>query len=677
MVLFYNGQLGNKLPDENIFTLDNDFIDKYRSIDPKFGFNGLGEIVYLRTYSREKQDGTLEKWVDTVERVINGIMEIYQHYQININKCECPKSSLKDFAEGMFDTMFNFKWLPPGRGIWSMGAKVVTQKGFAAALNNCAFVSTENLTESLTRPFTFLMDASMLGVGVGFDVKGSGSIVINKPIDEGVYVYEIPDSREGWVQSCDILLMSYFKPNKMKVEFNYNSIRSKGSKLETFGGISSGPEPLIEMHKKIRSILDKLVGSPITVTAITDICNVIGVCVVSGNIRRSAEIAFGRHDCSEFMDLKNYDKNPERLEHGWASNNSILAIKGMDYTEVSKRIVKNGEPGIAWLDNMQSFSRMNGTPDNIDHRVLGGNPCLEQSLEPFELCCLVETFPTKHVDLDEFLKSVEYAHFYAKTCTLLKFHWPESNLVLIRNRRIGCSMSGVAQLKESLGIHEFKKWLSEGYNKILHCDKIYSEKLGIRESIKLTSVKPSGTVSLLAGVTPGIHYPESKYYIRRVRIAKDSPVLKMLEDTNYKIEPCVMSPDTTMVVEFPVEIEGNIRSVHEVSMWEQLHLAAFMQEHWADNQVSATISFDPKTEGRDIKNTLDYCQYKLKGVSFLPRVSLGAYPQMPYEAITEEQYITIISKINLNNIHKNAENTKNNKENRDKYCTGDSCFRLE
>ncbi len=154
----------------------------------------------------------------------------------------------------------------------------------------------------------------------------------------------------------------------------------------------------------------------------------------------------------------------------------------MNYDDICRRIVSNGEPGIAWLDNMQSYSRMNGIPvnkhpppkpnivptthyvrisllftrmllfqDHVDRRARGGNPCLEQTLEPYELCCLVETFPERHESLDDFKRTLKFAYLYAKSVTLGKTHWPETNRVMLRNRRIGCSMSGLAQFITNRG----------------------------------------------------------------------------------------------------------------------------------------------------------------------------------------------------------------------------------
>lgn len=142
-----------------------------------------------------------------------------------------------------------------------------------------------------------------------------------------------------------------------------------------------------------------------------------------------------------------------------------------------------------------------------------------------------------------------------------------------------------------------------------------------------------------------MHFPESRFYIRRVRLAVTSELLVPLKAAGYILEPCV-GDDQTTVVSIPIDVGKHVRTVGDVSMWEQLSLAAFLQKYWADNQVSCTVTFDPMKEGNEIKNALNYFQYNLKGISFLPRLAKGAYPQMPYEEITEEQYNVLASKLN-------------------------------
>ena len=650
------------------FQLSEKFINKYKRKKPPFGFNGLGELVYMRTYSRIKDNGKNERWWETIQRVIEGTYSMQKNWidshQLGWNPWQAQRS-----AQEMYDRMFNMKFLPPGRGLWAMGTAITEEKNLYAALNNCAFVSTKTLKEDYSKPFTFLMDASMLGVGVGFDTKGAGEVMIKLPNpNRGIEEYEIPDTREGWVESLKLLLESYFH-STAEVQFDYSKIRPEGEPIKGFGGVSSGHEPLQEIHEEIRKVLNKNVENPISTTAIVDIMNLIGKCVVAGNVRRTAEIVFGSSADDEYLDLKNYKVNPDREQYGWTSNNSIFAELGMDYTNVCKRIVDNGEPGFAWLENMRNYSRMKNGTDKKDHRVAGGNPCLEQSLESYELCCLVETFPNSHESLDDYKKTLKYAYLYAKTVTLGKTHWPDTNRVMLRNRRIGCSVSGVAQFITNHGMEDLRKWLEKGYKTIQEWDKMYSDWLAVPRSIKTTSVKPSGTVSLLVGATPGMHYPESRFYIRRMRLSKHSELLKPLEKANYHMEPAFGSEDTTIVVEIPVDVGEGIRTAAELSIWEQFSLAAFLQRHWADNQVSCTATFNPETEADELSHVLNYFQYKLKGISLLPRKNGGAYKQMPYEAIDEKQYwfeVDRLKKLSFTGVSGEEAEI-------DKFCNNDVC----
>lgn len=658
-----------KDPDYVPFSLSKRFVHKYAKIKPPFGFNGLGELVFRRTYSRIKADGSNEQWYETVERVINGTYNMQKRWVLDY-ALTWDEHKAQDSAQEMYDRMFNMKFLPPGRGLWAMGSPITEERGLFASLNNCSYVSTENIDKDFAKPFVFLMDMSMLGVGVGFDTKGAEKIVVKGPKKHRQKeLYQIPDTREGWVTSVEILIDSYLKGTP-EVEFNYDLIRLEGVPIKGFGGISSGPKPLIDLHATLRKILDDQIDDPISVTTIVDIMNLIGKCVVSGNVRRTAEIVFGDPYSEEYLDLKNYAVNPHRDQFGWTSNNSIFAELGMNYEACAERTRINGEPGYAWLDNMKNFSRMNTLPDYKDHRAKGGNPCLEQTLESYELCCLVENFPNRHKDLDDFLRTLKFSYLYAKTVTLAKTHWPETNAVMLRNRRIGCSVSGVAQFLTDRTIGELKVWLEAGYDKIQYYDKVYSEWLAIPKSIKTTSVKPSGSVSLLAGSTPGVHFPLSEYYIRRIRLGKNSELIKPLQKAGYTIEPAFGNEDSTVVVEIPVHVGKHIRADKNVCMWEKLSLAAFMQRYWADNQVSCTVTFNPDTEGKNIAHALNYFQYQLKGISFLPmKDGVQTYKQMPYEEITEEEYkkrMTLLKKVDFSKTH-------NENEEMEKFCDGETC----
>ena len=630
------------------FHLSEDFVNGYKNKKAPFGYrdaagNSVGEITFLRTYSRLKEDGTKETWVDVCERVINGMYSLQKDHA-KTNRLPWSDTKAAASAKEAFERLFELKWSPPGRGLWVMGTPIVMDQRNSAALQNCAFVSTKEMTKAdPSRPFTFLMEASMLGVGVGFDDKGADKdFQIYEPQGEETYV--VPDTREGWVKSLEIIINSYLRPDQKNTIFDYKEVRPAGTPIKTFGGTAAGHEPLERLHKHITKLFKGRSGEKVTRRDLADIGNMIGVCVVSGNVRRSAELLIGRIDDKDFLNLKNAEIYPERNSYdpaspGWAwmSNNSVEAYVGADLDPIVEGIARNGEPGVVWLDVSRQYGRLVDPPNNKDYRVEGYNPCAEQSLESYEMCTLVETYLNRHDNLEDYKRTLKFAYLYAKTVTLLPTHWSETNGIMQRNRRIGTSMSGVANFADNRGLPTLREWMDEGYKTIKYYDTTYSEWLGIRESIKTTTVKPSGTVSILAGESPGVHWtPGGKYFMRTIRFGNSDPMLPLFKMANYKVEPASENPETTSVVYFPIKSEST-RAEKDVSIYEKMALAAYAQRYWSDNSVSVTISFNPETESEAVGTVLHLYDGQLKTVSFLPSGNF-TYPQMPYTQMTEKEY---------------------------------------
>ena len=665
------------------FKLTEEFINQYKDREVPFGFrdaggNALGELVFIRTYSRKKDDGTKEKWFEVCERVINGM------YSIQKDHCKenrLPWNDRKSHASAQeaFDRMFTLKWTPPGRGLWTMGSKMVMEGKNSAALQNCAFVSTRDLDKyDPGALFSWVMDALMLGVGVGFDVLGAEKdIEILKPkADETTFI--IPDTREGWVDSTRVLINSFLTPNKSTQLFDYDLIRAYGEPIKGFGGTASGPQPLIEMHEKIRAVVGGRVGDKLDSRAIVDIINLIGTCVVAGNVRRSATLAMGAPEDEVFSNLKNPEVYPDRNSYdpeapGWAwmSNNSIAAKVGTPYENYVDLIVDNGEPGFIWLDTTRNYGRTVDAPDGKDYRVMGFNPCAEQPLESYELCTLVEVHMNRHENKEDFLRTLKFAYLYGKTVTLLSTHWQQTNAIMQRNRRIGTSLTGIASFADTNGLPVLRQWQDEGYKKVREYDNQYSEWLCIRESIRATTVKPSGSVSILSGETPGVHWgPGGKYFLRAIRFSTSDPMMSLFKAAGYKIEKDIVSANTK-VVYFPVMSEHD-RSEKDVSLFEKIGLAATTQKYWSDNGVSVTLSFDAETEKQHVASALHMYEGQLKAVSFLP-MGNTTYPQQPYTQITKEQYEGYIGKIktiDFNAIYDGVEGLEAIGES---YCTTDAC----
>ncbi len=262
------------------FKLDETFVLQYQDQQPMWG--PLGYITYKRTYARMVPDEErTEEFFETLQRVAEGVFSLQKEHCF---KFGLPWDEVKaqSDAQIMFDKMWKFRFLPPGRGLWMMGTEFIEKHG-SMALNNCGFCSTQDINVRGTKAFEWLMDSLMLGVGVGFDTKGAGKIEIKAPKDE-TYVFQVPDSREGWVQAERHLLSAYFEGEAMPI-FDFSKVRPKGAPIRGFGGVASGPEPLKDMLESQKKILDNRIGQLITSLDIVDLMNYIGKCVVAGNVR--------------------------------------------------------------------------------------------------------------------------------------------------------------------------------------------------------------------------------------------------------------------------------------------------------------------------------------------------------------------------------------------------------
>jgi len=665
------------------FRLSEDFVNKYNDTPAPFGFsdagsNSLGEITFIRTYSRVKEDGTKERWHEVCRRVIEGMYSVQKNHAKD-NRLPWNDNKAQKSAQEAFQRMFELKWTPPGRGLWAFGTPMTMEKRNSASLQNCAMVSTRDIDRNDPGAlFAWVMDALMLGIGVGFDTLGQDKQMSIYAPTEPASIYEIPDTREGWVESVRLLINSFLRQNQPIQEFNYDLIRPLGAPIKGFGGVASGPAPLIDLHTRIRNVIGSRAGEVLDSRAIVDIVNLIGTCVVSGNVRRSATLALGTPEDEGFINLKNPEVFPERNSYdpekpGWAwmSNNSIAAEVGTKYEDYVDLIADNGEPGFIWLDVARNYGRLADAPDYKDTRIMGFNPCAEQPLESYELCTLVEVHLNRHETKEDFLKTLKFAYLYGKTVTLMPTHWQQTNGIMQRNRRIGTSLTGIAAFADEHGLPVIREWMDEGYNTIRKYDHSYSEWLCVRESVRVTTVKPSGSVSLLSGATPGVHWgPGGEFYLRAIRFGDQDPMLHLFKAAGYKVEADLVSANTS-VVYFPVA-SGHKRSEKQVSLFEKIGLAATAQKYWSDNGVSVTLSFDKEEEKKFVAPALNMYEGQLKAVSFLP-MGNKTYPQQPYTEITREEYNSYVGKIGKIDWAAIYDGKDNLDAESEKYCSTDAC----
>ena len=652
------------------FTLDPIFLHTFRELPYSFGYpdSQFGEIVFYRTYSRIKPDGTQEDWYDTIQRVIEGVMTI-RKWWFEVHQLPWDDARMQRRAQRMAVTALQMRWLPAGRSLWSMGTDYVYERG-SVSLWNCAAVSFHDVPKVAELFMNFLMS----GIGAAFDYGKQQSPFL--PDLERTDWYVIPDTREGWSYSIRRLLESYFRPDAPTVQFDYSQLRPRGAPIRGFGGTASGPSPLQLLHERTRLHCENYYhGKSNWTMFITDLANCIGDCVVAGNVRRSAELAMGSPRDDTFLDLKDYDKYPERVTWGHLSNNACYMETKEDFARIPaivERLKRRGEPGFYNAVNVHRYARYGDMSYGEDKANLC-NPCGEIPLETSgpgeevggELCCLSEVYPLRCRSKKEFLEAVEDATFFCSTVVLYPTFSSGTNTIIARNRRIGVSLSGVADWADKYTLTKVIRWMKDGYRAVREENALLANEAGVPCSIRVTTSQPSGTKSQLVGCSPGVHFNLYRYALRRIRIAADSPLTPLLIAANYPFEPQLdilplheargrtlfekywsycpsndlvpVQTLTTLVFEVPIHNPDCARAQDEICIWEQLALGATVQREWADNSVSQTITFKPETEADQLEQAIAQFIPVLKTMSFLPQTK-DVYAQAPYEKLTKEEY---------------------------------------
>lgn len=634
------------------------FANKYSNKQPNWGFNGLGYIVYKRTYARVKENGQKEEWHETIRRCVNGAQKIGANYT-------------KEEAEQLFDLIFNLKCNFAGRMLWQLGTPTVDKFG-ANSLLNCWNVSMNSV-----KSFLFLFENLMLGGGVGFSIRREDVHELPR-IKKGVNIthkntkdadFIVPDSREGWIRLLEKVLEAFFVKG---TSFNYSTIliRGAGEKINGFGGVASGPQILLDGIEKINKIFQSREGKKLRSVDVLDICNIIGGIVVSGNVRRSAQIAIGDPDDYLFLRAKNWSLG--NIPNWRAmSNNTIYAD---DFSHISNEIWSNGyaldsETGLAKgepygffnLPLSQKYGRLKDGlmkdsslyPTDEDN-VVGTNPCGEISLASYECCNLSELYLNNITSKEELIACAKLLYKTQKAIAALPFIHEETNKIVHKNMRLGLGVTGICQSLDKID------WLDSCYKELRKLDKEWSKERGWARSIKLTTIKPSGTLSLLAGSTPGVHPAYSKYYIRRIRMASNDPLVSYCRNLGYYTEYAVnfdgSENHNTVIVEFPCETPDGSLFADDMTVIQQLEMVKKLQEVWSDNAVSVTAYYS-EGELQSLKQWLsDNYENGIKSVSFLLRQKHG-FKQAPYEEITKENYELKKSKVkSLVNIVENIGN---------------------
>lgn len=547
--------------------------------------------------------------------------------------------------------MLELKGTVAGRFLWQLGTDTVSRLGLLS-LQNCAFTT---INEPV-RPFTWAMDCLMLGSGVGVNIQREyvyklptvlEGYVRPTRYDEAGADFIVPDSREGWVELLKRTLESAFYPNTRR-GFTYSTqlVRGKGTPIKSFGGVASGPEDLVWGIGEIGRILEGRAGKELRPIDCLDIINIIGMIVVAGNVRRSAIIAIGDCDDIQYLRAKRWDLGNIPNWRAMSNNSVVCNDFALLPDEFWEGYRGNGEPyGLINLKLARACGRL-GETQYKDKKVRGFNPCAEQSLEDYETCCLAELYLPNISSSDELLDVATLLYRINKHSLSLQCHHLETQAIVNRNMRMGIGVTGYLAATE-----EQKTWLKEVYEKLRAFDVEYSRAHGWPVSIKLTTVKPSGTLSLLPlGIPPGIHPAYARHLIRRIRFASNSPIVDTCRNAGYRVEYQRRFDGTedysTVVVEFPFSYPEGTVTAAEMSAIDQLEVIKRLQKEWSDNAVSCTVYYR-KEELDAIKEYLSKNYNKtFKSLSFLLHSEHG-FDQAPLEEISEEEYNEIVRQTTL------------------------------
>ncbi|WSD30084.1 ribonucleoside-triphosphate reductase, adenosylcobalamin-dependent [Streptomyces sp. NBC_01751] len=646
------------------------------------------QTVYERTYRREKPDGSLETWPETVSRVVAGNAALVADRYIEPNE-----------VDRLVELIEDFKVMPAGRHLKSSGVNDY-------ALNNCWAAGWE--PDDPAEHFTFVLLRLAEGGGVGSNysnhylnefpalVSPVKVHIVCDPdhpdfldmVEAGListeYAYtwagafSVEDSREGWADALGDLIRTAHDPKTRYQErvYDVSRVRYKGAPLRSFGGTASGPEPFAEMMVNVGKILTASVFGPIEYAPLSgisamEIDHEIARCIVSGGVRRSARMSIMRWDdpqIDEFLAAK-----VDQSRH-WTTNISIEVndefLEAVEDGHMGAELVLrslaegalgNGEPGF-WNSSLSAVGEVDG--------VFTTNPCGEALLTPYEPCNLgsvnlgafVDEFG--NVEVKELLEAHRLVTRYLIRATCARVADPKSQEAIARYRRIGVGHTGFADFLAKTGLRysEATDWQVERTLDVL-AEEVdaaaaeYANEMRIPAPIKTRVIAPTGTISKVAGASgEGIHAPFSDYFIRRIRFSLVEPEEKRKVEEyraqGYSVEPCVYAANTAVVsipTKDPLVSEVMDPSVIEhagmLSLEDMLSVQALYQKHWADQAVSYTASVDPeKYTVEDVSRVLLKYMPVLKGSTIFPEMSRD---QAPYERISREQYIEMATALGI------------------------------
>jgi ribonucleoside-diphosphate reductase alpha chain len=569
-----------------------------------------------------------EHWNETVQRYVD-----YMFTKVSTGQGWTVDQKLK---QEVFDAIFNLEVMPSMRSLMTAG-KALDRDNVAGY--NCSYLPVDD-----PKSFDEAMCILMNGTGVGFSVERQ---YVNKlpEIPDELYecdtVITVRDSKEGWSKALRMLISLLYAGEIPK--WNLTNLRPAGAQLKTFGGRSSGPEPLNELFKFVVKVFKNAHGRKLTSLECHDLMCKIAEVVVVGGVRRSAMISLSNLSDDRMRHAKAgqwWEANVQRA----LSNNSAVYTEKPDVGQFMSEWLaiyesKSGERGIFSREASQRVARKSGRRDPSFE--FGTNPCSEIILRPYQFCNLTEVVIRESDTEKSLARKIKVASILGTFQSTMTY-FPYLRKIWQKNteeeRLLGVSFTGIydCPLMNDYNDPELPARLERLRQVAIDTNKEWSEKLGINQSVAITCVKPSGTVSQLVLSPSGIHPGHDRYYIRRVRSDNKDPLTKHLIDAGVPHEPDVTKPHATTVFSFPMRLPDSSITRENVNAIDHLELWLKYQRHWCEHKPSVTINVREEEWPRVGAWVYDHFD-EMSGVSFLPHDG-GTYRQAPYETITQADY---------------------------------------
>jgi len=599
------------------------------------------QYIHLSRYSRFKWDeGRRETWPETVSRYFDFFTK-HLKSQVNYDLSIEDRSYLEE-------AVLSLKVMPSMRCLMTAGPAL--EKDNIAGYN-CSFVAIDRV-----QSFDEILYILMNGTGVGFSVERqfiSKLPVIAEEFHNTDTTIVVADSKIGWAKAFKELVALLYQGQIPG--YDTSKVRGAGEPLKTFGGRASGPGPLRDLFEFTINLFKNAAGRKLTSIECHDLVCKIAEIVVVGGVRRSALISLSNLSDDRMRLAKSGQWWNDNSQRALANNSACYNEKpdiGIFMEEwLSLYNSKSGERGIFNRDGVIKHLKRNGRRVfEIANKLIefGTNPCSEIILRSMQFCNLSEVVirPTDSInDLIEKVKMATIIGTFQSTLTNFKYiskKWKEN---CEEERLLGVSLTGI--LDNALTNGKNKSVTRETLKLLreiaIETNRVWAEKLGINQSVAITCVKPSGTVSQLVDSASGIHARHAPYYIRTVRADKKDPLAKMMIDMNFPFEDDVMKPEHTYVFSFPMKAPNNSIFRNDMSAIEQLELWKLYQLEWCEHKPSVTISVKEHEwmeVGAWVYENFDY----MSGVSFLP-FSDHIYRQAPYQDCTKEQYEELLAKM--------------------------------